>query len=118
MRIALVMTQSERVTSSYPLLAPVGRLAPDVLGLVDGGYDPSVHCHQVSDACRGAHPMAADAVSDCAWLRTKSTKLCSRRNSARAGDIASAELLISVGNQPNPSLRLCSLSNWCHHHLC
>jgi len=52
-RIALVMTQRERVTSSYALLAAVGRLAPGVLGLPTEGYDPSVHYHQVRDAWFG-----------------------------------------------------------------
>lgn len=52
-RIALVMTQRERVTSSYALLAAVGRLALDVLGLTTESYDPSVHYHQVRDSWFG-----------------------------------------------------------------
>ncbi len=52
-RIALVMTQRERVTSSYALLAAVGRLAPGVLGLPTESYDPSVHYHQVRDSWFG-----------------------------------------------------------------
>ena len=52
-RIALVMTQRERVTSSYVLLAAVGRLAPEVLGLPTEAYDPSVHYHQVRDSWFG-----------------------------------------------------------------
>lgn len=52
-RIALVMTERERVTSSYALLAAVGRLAPDVLGLPIEAYDPSVHYHQVRDSWFG-----------------------------------------------------------------
>ena len=52
-RVALIMIQRERVVSSYALLAAVGRLAPDVLGLPTEVYDPSVHYHQVRDSWFG-----------------------------------------------------------------
>jgi outer membrane protein len=52
-RIALVQAQRDRLVNSYALLAAVGRLAPDVLGLRVSAYDPQVHYHQIRDAWIG-----------------------------------------------------------------
>ena len=52
-RIALVSAQRDRLVNSYALLAAVGRLAPQVLGLTVPTYDPQVHYHQVRDAWVG-----------------------------------------------------------------
>lgn len=52
-RIALAVAQRERVVASYNLLAAVGRLAPQVLGLPTKIYDPSEHYHQVRDSWLG-----------------------------------------------------------------
>jgi outer membrane protein len=52
-RIALTAAQRERVVSSYNLLAAVGRLAPQILGLPTEIYDPSGHYHQVRDSWLG-----------------------------------------------------------------
>jgi outer membrane protein len=52
-RIALVGAQRDRLVNSYTLLAAVGRLAPQVLGLTVPAYDPQVHYHQVRDAWTG-----------------------------------------------------------------
>jgi outer membrane protein len=52
-RIALVVAQRDRLVNSYALLAAVGRLAPQVLGLQVPSYDPQVHYHQVRDAWVG-----------------------------------------------------------------
>ena len=52
-RIALVGAQRDRLVNSYALLAAVGRLAPQVLGLSVPTYDPQVHYHQVRDAWVG-----------------------------------------------------------------
>jgi outer membrane protein len=52
-RIALVVAQRDRLVNSYALLAAVGRLAPQVLGLEVPSYDPQVHYHQVRDAWVG-----------------------------------------------------------------
>jgi outer membrane protein len=48
-RVALVTAQRDRVVASYTLLAAVGRLSPQVLGLATDLYDPRVHYHQVRD---------------------------------------------------------------------
>ena len=48
-RVAVVTAQRDRVVASYTLLASVGRLSPQVLGLNVPIYDPSVHYHQVRD---------------------------------------------------------------------
>ena len=48
-RVALVTAQRDRVVASYTLLAAVGRLSPQVLGLSVSIYDPVVHYHQVRD---------------------------------------------------------------------
>ena len=52
-RIAVVGAQRDRLVNSYALLAAVGRLAPQVLGLNVPTYDPQVHYHQVRDAWGG-----------------------------------------------------------------
>src|SRR5258708_566038 len=52
-RIALVGAQRDRLVNSYTLLAAIGRLAPQVLGLTVPAYDPQVHYHQVRDAWTG-----------------------------------------------------------------
>ena len=52
-RIAMVVAQRDRLVNSYALLAAVGRLAPQVLGLSVPSYDPKVHYHQVRDAWVG-----------------------------------------------------------------
>ena len=52
-RIAVVSAQRDRLVNSYALLAAIGRLAPQVLGLSVPAYDPQVHYHQVRDAWGG-----------------------------------------------------------------
>ena len=48
-RVSLVTAQRDRVVASYTLLAAVGRLGPEVLGLKTEVYDARVHYHQVRD---------------------------------------------------------------------
>jgi outer membrane protein len=48
-RVALVTAQRDRVVASFTLLASVGRLSPQVLGLPTETYDARVHYHQVRD---------------------------------------------------------------------
>jgi outer membrane protein len=52
-RVALVTAQRDRVVASYTLLAAVGRLAPQVLGLGIEVYDPMIHYQQIRDAWGG-----------------------------------------------------------------
>jgi outer membrane protein len=52
-RVNLVTAQRDRVVASYTLLAAVGRLSPQVLGLGVPVYDPMVHYQQVRDAWIG-----------------------------------------------------------------
>jgi outer membrane protein len=52
-RVSLVTAQRDRVVASYTLLASVGRLSPQVLGLSVPVYSPRVHYHQVRDAWAG-----------------------------------------------------------------
>ncbi len=52
-RVALVTAQHDRVVASYSVLATIGRLSPQVLGLATTVYDPSVHYHQVRDSWFG-----------------------------------------------------------------
>jgi outer membrane protein len=52
-RVALVTAQRDRVVASYTLLAAVGRLALQVLGINVPIYDPQVHYHQVRDVWWG-----------------------------------------------------------------
>ena len=52
-RVAVVTAQRDRVVASYTLLASVGRLSPQVLGLSVPLYDAAVHYHQVRDSWFG-----------------------------------------------------------------
>ena len=52
-RVNIVTAQHDRVVASYAVLAAIGRLSPQVLGLATTVYDPSVHYHQVRDAWTG-----------------------------------------------------------------
>jgi outer membrane protein len=48
-RVALVTAQRDRVVASYTVLAAVGSLSPQILGLGIPNYDPMVHYQQVRD---------------------------------------------------------------------
>ena len=48
-RTALVTAQRDRIVASYTVLAAVGSLSPQVLGLHVEAYDPTVHYQQVRD---------------------------------------------------------------------
>jgi outer membrane protein len=52
-RVALVTAQHDRVVASYSLLAAVGALSVQHLGLATPIYDPQVHYQQVRDAWFG-----------------------------------------------------------------
>jgi len=52
-RVSLVGAQRDRVVASYTLLASVGRLAPEVLGLRVPVYQPQIHYEQVRDSWAG-----------------------------------------------------------------
>jgi outer membrane protein len=52
-RVSLVTAQRDRVVASYTLLAAVGRLSAQVLGLPAPIYDPRIHYHQIRDAWFG-----------------------------------------------------------------
>jgi outer membrane protein len=52
-RVALVTAQRDRVVASYTVLAAVGSLSPQILGLNIPTYDPTVHYHQVRDSWFG-----------------------------------------------------------------
>jgi outer membrane protein len=52
-RSALVTAQRDRVVASYTVLAAVGSLSPQILGLRIPVYDPVVHYQQVRDAWGG-----------------------------------------------------------------
>ena len=52
-RVALVSAQRDRVVASYTLLAAVGGLSPQVLGLRVPLYDANVHYQQVRDVWAG-----------------------------------------------------------------
>jgi outer membrane protein len=52
-RVSLVAAQRDRVVASYNLLAAVGRLSPQVLGIRVPIYDPMVHYQQVRDSWFG-----------------------------------------------------------------
>jgi outer membrane protein len=52
-RVSLVTAQRDRVVASYTLLAAVGRLSAQVLGLRVPIYDPRIHYHQIRDAWFG-----------------------------------------------------------------
>ncbi len=52
-RVSLVSAQRDRVVASYTLLAAVGRLSPQILGLRVPTYDSGVHYQQVRDTWAG-----------------------------------------------------------------
>jgi outer membrane protein len=52
-RVSVVTAQHDRVVASYSLLAAVGRLNPETLGLHVPVYRPQVHYEQVRDAWAG-----------------------------------------------------------------
>jgi outer membrane protein len=52
-RVALVSAQRDRVVASYTLLAAVGRLSPQILGLRVPVYDSNVHYQQIRDTWAG-----------------------------------------------------------------
>ncbi|MBS0247740.1 MAG: TolC family outer membrane protein [Proteobacteria bacterium] len=52
-RVSLVSAQRDRVVASYSLLAAVGRLSPQVLGLHVPVYKAEVHYQQVRDSWAG-----------------------------------------------------------------
>jgi outer membrane protein len=57
-RVALVGAQRDRVVASYSLLAGVGRLSPQVLGLRVPVYDAAIHYGQVRDSWAGVRTPA------------------------------------------------------------
>ena len=59
-RVALVTAQHDRVVASYTLLASVGGLSMQRLGLNVPIYDPQVHYQQVRDAWIGVRTRTAD----------------------------------------------------------
>jgi outer membrane protein len=52
-RVALVTAQRDRVVASYTVLAAVGSLSPQILGLSIQVYDAMIHYQQVRDAWGG-----------------------------------------------------------------
>jgi outer membrane protein len=52
-RTALITAQHDRIMASYTVLASVGSLSPQVLGLHVETYDPTLHYHQVRNAWTG-----------------------------------------------------------------
>ncbi len=52
-RVNLISAQRDRVVNSYSLLAAIGRLSPQVIGLKVSPYDTQVHYQQVRDAWFG-----------------------------------------------------------------
>jgi len=52
-RVALVTAQHDRIVASYSVLAAVGSLSPQILGLRIEVYDPVVHYQQVRDVWGG-----------------------------------------------------------------
>jgi outer membrane protein len=52
-RAALVTAQRDRVVASYTVLAAVGSLSPQILGLGIPTYDPMTHYQQVRDSWAG-----------------------------------------------------------------
>jgi len=57
-RVNLIGAQRDRIVASYSLLAALGRLAPQVLGLGVATYDTQVHYQQVRDAWFGVRTPA------------------------------------------------------------
>ena len=65
-RVALVTAQHDRVVASYTLLAAVGALSMQRLGLNVQVYDPMVHYQQVRDAWAGLrNPTDAESYAIC-----------------------------------------------------
>jgi len=56
-RVALVTAQRDRVLASYTVLAAVGGLSPQILGLGIAPYDPMVHYQQVRDNWSGVRTL-------------------------------------------------------------
>ena len=52
-RIALIIAQRERVVASYGLMATIGRLSMDNLGVGTAYYEPERHYNQVKDSWGG-----------------------------------------------------------------
>jgi outer membrane protein len=52
-RIALIIAQRERVVASYGLMATIGRLSMDNLGVGAAYYEPERHYNQVKDSWGG-----------------------------------------------------------------
>jgi outer membrane protein len=52
-RVSLITAQRDRIVNSYSLLAAIGHLSPQVLGLNVPAYDTQVHYQQVRDAWFG-----------------------------------------------------------------
>lgn len=52
-RIGLIIAQRERVVASYAVLAAIGRLSSQTLGLATAAYDPDIHFDQVKDLWGG-----------------------------------------------------------------
>ena len=52
-RVSLVTAQRDRVVASYSVLAAVGSLSPQILGLGIAPYDPMVHYQQIRDRWGG-----------------------------------------------------------------
>jgi outer membrane protein len=52
-RVSVVTAQHDRIVASYTLLANIGRLEPQVLGLPVQTYQPQLHYMQVRDAWAG-----------------------------------------------------------------
>jgi len=52
-RIALIIAQRERVVASYGLMATIGRLSMDNLGVGAAYYEPARHYNQVKDSWGG-----------------------------------------------------------------
>ena len=70
-RVALVTAQRDRVVASYTVLAAVGSLSPQILGLGIEVYDPMTHYQQVRDAWGGVRtPDGASAPNSIAHRRS------------------------------------------------
>jgi len=52
-RMALIFAQRERVVASYGVLATIGRLSTETLGLSTYYYDPSLHFDQIKNSWGG-----------------------------------------------------------------
>ena len=75
-RVNIVTAQHDRVVASYAVLAAIGRLSPQVLGLGTTVYDPSVHYHRFATpgpACgrRTATELRHASAGRCAHVRVR-----------------------------------------------